>query len=509
MNGSSSPVAALDDSQCAHRTLQTDILRLACVSAGVSPPTGEVVHHLDVGCSPGASLDVHAAANPGTFWHAGLASGEQPHASAPAVASGSGGRGSLAAFAACRDLPQFDVIAVQDEWNSIPKRDRRMIVELMRRNLRVGGIVCVNYSCFPGRASVEPLRHLMALHSDQTGSGSAGSAERLQGAVGFSNKIADAGALLFKASPAVSERLRTIAGQPPGRLVDEYLGRGRHLVAFSEVARSLGEAKLDFAAAAHLLDHLDGINLSPEGIRLLAGIPHPVLRQSVRDYLVNQQFRRDVFVKGLRRLTSLERGEALMAQSFILIPPPDDVPLRARAPQGEVILQEHIHRPLIDVLAENHHEPKSLGRLIGHEKLKAIPHAQVIEAALALTGIGHVSTARAPTEASLGRSRAFNQEICQRWRSSSDVAFLASPVTGSGIPIGGLERLFLLGLGQGRSTPRDLAVHARDVLAAQNQRIVEEGKPIEASEHHAAELAGLASLFIDKRLPILKALQVV
>ena len=29
---------------------------------------------------------------------------------------------------------------------------------------------------------------------------------------------------------------------------------------------------------------------------------HPILRQSVRDYLVNQQFRRDIFAKGSRRL---------------------------------------------------------------------------------------------------------------------------------------------------------------------------------------------------------------
>lgn len=508
MNASSGPVAALDDSQCAHRTIQTDVLRLACVSAGVSPPTGEVMHHLDVGCGHVASLDVDAAANPGTFWHADLPSGEQSHGSALEVAGGSGTRGSLAAFAACRDLPQFDVIAVRDQWNSISERDRRMIVDLVRRNLRVGGIVCVNYSCFPGRASAEPLRHLMALHSNQTGSDSTGTAEKLKRAVGFAMTVADAGALIFKANPAVSERLRTITGQPPGRLVEEYLGRGRHLVAFSEVARSLAEAKLDFAASANLLDHLDGINLSAEGIRLLAGIPHPILRQSVRDYLVNQQFRRDVFVKGLRRLTSLERGEALMAQSFILIAPPDDVPQRALAQHGKVILPEHIHRPLIDVLAENHHEPKTLGRLIGHDKLKAIPHGQVIEAALALTGIGHVSTAKAPTEGSLGRSRAYNQAICQRWHSTSEVAFLASPVTGSGIPIGSLEQLFLLALGQGRSTPPDLAMHAQDELAAQNCRIVDEGKPIEASQQHAVELTRLASLFIDRRLPILKALQI-
>lgn len=508
MNWTGRPVTELQQAQ----GLQADILRLACVSAGVSPPAGEPQHLLELGCGHGLSLNVHAAANTGTFWGASLTAGQESDASALSSVSGPGAKvlgGSLAELAARLDLPQFDVIALPGLWNSISVQDRRTIVDLIRRNLRVGGLVYVSYSCFPGRASAEPLRHLMTLHSEFAGSGSAGAAEKAEGAVDFVKSMADGGALLFKANPALVERLGKITGQDARSLIDQYLCRRGDLVAFSEVARSFGEAKLAFAASANLLDHLDGMVLSPEGARLLAGIPHPILRQSVRDYLVDQQFRRDVFVKGMRRLTPLERGEALMAQSFVLISPPADVPLKVQGPQDESTLPEHTCRPLIEVLAENHHEPKSLGRLVGHARLKAIPHAHVVEAVLALTGLGHVSTARVPTAASLTRSRAFNQEACRRWQSAGDTAFLASPVAGSGIPVGGPEPLFLLGLGQGKSTPRELAAHAWEMLAARGKRIVEKGEAIEAAEQRdIAELVGLASLFIDKRLPILKALQI-
>lgn len=494
------------------RHLQPDLLRLACVSAGLSPPTGELQHYLELGCGPGLSLNIHAAANPGTFWGADLDPGQASRAATLADARGTGARvldGSIGELAARPDLPQFDVIALPGTWTRISVENRRAILDLVRRNLRVGGLVYVSYDCFPGWATGEPLRHLMSLHGDLVGPGAAGPAGKVESALGFARTVVDAGALLFRANPAVVARLKRITEENPSALAREYVDRDWDLIAFSDVARSLGEAKLSFAASAHLLDHLDGFNLSQEAAKLLAGLPHPVLRQSVRDYLVNQDFRRDVFVKGLRRLAPLERGEALMAQSFMLGTPPGDVPLKVQGSHGDGTLPEHIHRPLIEVLAENHHEPKSLRHLVGHDRLKAIPHAHVTEAVLALTGTGHVSTARIPTAESQARSRAINQKICQRAVRAGDIAFLASPVTGSGIPMGRMEQLFLLALGRGKSTQSELATHARDLLVAQGQRIVEDGTAIEAPERSIAHLTGLASLFLDKRLSILKALQIV
>jgi len=512
MDRTSGNVTGLERLHGYDRHLQPDLLRLACVSAGVSPPTGELQHYLQLGCGPGLSLHIHAAANPGNFWGADLDPGQAPLVAALAAARGMGARvldESIGELAARPDLPQFDVIALPGIWTRSSVENRRAILDLVRRNLRVGGLVYVSYDCFPGWAPAEPLRHLMSLHSDLVGPGAAGPAGKVESALGFARTVADAGALLFRANPAIVERLKRIAEENPSSLANEYVDGDWDLMAFSDVARSLGEAKLSFAASAHLLDHLDSFNLSADGAKLLAGIQHPVLRQTVRDYLVNQQSRRDVFVKGLRRLAPLERGEALMAQSFMLGTSPGDVPLKVQGSHGDGTLPEHIHRPLIEVLAENHHEPKSLRHLVGHDRLKAIPRAHVTEAVLALTGTGHVSTARVPTAESRARSRAYNQQVCQHTSHAGDIAFLASPVTGSGIPVGRVEQLFLLALRQGRSTQPELAAHAWELLAAQGRRFVEEGKAIEVPEQSIAHLTGLASLFIDKRLPILKALQIV
>jgi hypothetical protein len=511
MDWTSGYVTDLEYTHGYYRELHPDILKLACLSAGIAPPTGEVQHYLELGYGQGLSFNIHAAANPGTFWGTDFNPSQASHASALAAASGAGAKvfdESFAEFARRSDLPQFDIIGLHGIWTWISAENRQVIVDLINRRLKVGGLVYISYNCFPGWAPAEPLRHLMTLHSDLAGSEAAGTVGKVDGSLKFAKSIADAGALYFKLNPAVTERLKRITDQNRNYVAHEYFNRDWDLMAFSEVARILGEAKLSFAASAHLLDHIDGINLSPDGAKLLGGIQHPVLKQSVRDYLVNQQFRRDVFVKGLCRVTPLERSETFSAQGFMLTTPPADVPLKVQGALGEGTLQEHIYRPMLEVLAENNYEPKSMRRIAGHEKVKSLSPPHITEALLALTGAGHVSPARIPAAMARAHCKALNQAICMRSRSTADINYLASPVIGAGIAVGRMEQLFLLALGQRKSSAADLAGNVWGVLQMQGQRIIKDGKTLEAPEENVSHLTGLAQLFLDKRLGILKALEI-
>ena len=71
---------------------------------------------------------------------------------------------------------------------------------------------------------------------------------------------------------------------------------------FTDVVDVLAEAKLDFAATAEPMDMVDTINLTPEGIAFLNGIEHPIMREQTRDYFINRQFRKDLFLRGVRHL---------------------------------------------------------------------------------------------------------------------------------------------------------------------------------------------------------------
>ena len=78
----------------------------------------------------------------------------------------------------------------------------------------------------------------------------------------------------------------------------------------------LSEARLSFAASANFLEHHDGINFTADQQKLLNDIKHPILKESVRDYMVNQQFRKDIWVKGARPMPLNEKGR-MKEQSFV------------------------------------------------------------------------------------------------------------------------------------------------------------------------------------------------
>ena len=93
-------------------------------------------------------------------------------------------------------------------------------------------------------------------------------------------------------------------------------------------------------------------------------------------------------------------------------------------------------------------------------------------------------------------------------RSSNDFGYLASPVTGGALTINRFQQLFLLARHQGKKQPQEWAQFVWQHLEALNQRLTKEGQPINSAEENLAELNRQATEFAEKRLPILKALQV-
>ena len=77
--------------------------------------------------------------------------------------------------------------------------------------------------------------------------------------------------------------------------------------------------------------------------------------------MVNQQFRRDYWVKGPRKLSALEQAEALRAQKFILATHRPDISLKVSGSLGEATMSEAIYKPILDFLAD--HKPKTLGQI--------------------------------------------------------------------------------------------------------------------------------------------------
>lgn len=495
-----------------YRILSPDHLSLACLNAGVAPPTYDRLHYLELAFGKGLTVNIHAAANPGTFWGTDINPNHALEARTLAAASGSDARllgDSFAELAARPDLPQFDIMAIHGAWSWVSAENRRLVLDLIRRHLRPGGLFYVSYNCHPGWSSLDPVNHLLALHARYGDATGAGTLNKLEHALAFAQEMATSDALYFARNPGAVRQVHGLVGRGRNVLAHEVLSRGRTLMTFSGVTRELADAGLSFVASARLVDQFDEVNLSERGRKLLAGIDSPILRQSVRDYLVNQQTRCDIFVSGLRRLTATERTEALQDTRFVLTVDPTHLPREIAGARGKVTLDERVFLPLLKVLAENRHEPRTLRQVGRHERLQSVPQPRLLETLMLLVAAGHVATAREPSAETQARCKALNRYLWNRARSDGEVSWLASPVVGAGVVASRFEQLFLAAVAMGKTSPTEQAAIAWRILSSQGHRLTRDGKTLETAQEHIDHLTRMANLFTDQRLRILRTLELV
>lgn len=500
-------VAEIDYTHGYYREMVPAHLRFALVSRGFAPPPVGG-RYLELGFGQGLSLNIHSASNPGEFW--GTDFNPTQAANAQAMSRACGNQATIlddgfADLLARPDLPRFDYIVLHGIWSWVSPENRAAIAAIARRCLNVGGAVYLSYNALPGWASAMPMRALMKLHTDLAGSPDKGIGERINNAIAFAEAADTAGALFFRQSPGVRERLKSLKGKPANYLAHEYFNRDWHPMYVADVAKELETAKLSFCGSANMLDHVDAINLTEAAREYLAGITHPMLRETARDFLVNQVFRRDVFVRGPRRLTVTERNQLLGDTSVVLMAAPEDISMKLTSPLGEVNLSEAIYRPLLAALAADDYRPKSLTQLAAARP--DMNHGQLVQAITLLIGNGHLAVAQ-PTldiEAVRDSCQRFNAQVLARGRQHTEVQYLASPVTGGGVLVPRLQQLFLSALAEGGATANDLAKAAWSVMSAQGQRLVRDGKPLATDAENIAQLEGDAKTFLN-RVPVLRAL---
>lgn len=481
--------------------------RLAFLNAGLEPP--KVGVHCELGFGQGVSVNIHAAATD-SEWHATDFNPAQARfARELAEVSGANVQvhdQAFSEFCTRDDLPDFDSIGLHGIWSWISDENRAIIVDFIRKKLKVGGVLYVSYNTQPGWAAMVPMRDLLTEHAEVMGSKGQGIVKRIDEALAFADKLMVANPAFARSNPQVPERLQKLKEQNRNYLAHEYFNRDWLPMPFSRMAEWLDPCKVDYACSAHYLDHIEQINLSSEQQALLAEIPDPMFRQTIRDFCTNQQFRRDYWVKGLRRIPPSEQAEVLCAQAVILVTPQAEVLLEVTGSLGKATMQASIYSPVLAALAD--HRPHSLG-VIAQALAGVVSFSQLIHAVMVLAGAGHLAPVQGEEEisASLQRSRKLNTHLIEKARHGGEVGYLASPVTGGGIAVNRFQQLFLLARAQGKPEA-EWAAFVWQMVSAQKQALVKDGKTLSTAEENLAELQGLVDQFVNKQLPILQALQI-
>ncbi|GGX94597.1 methyltransferase domain-containing protein [Massilia dura] len=484
-------------------------VRLAFLNAGLVFPDNAC--SCELGFGQGVSVNVHAAAS-GSEWH-GTDFNPAQAGFARELAAASGANAHLTdesfhRFCARADLPDFDFICLHGVWSWISDDNRRVLVDFIGRKLKVGGVLYVSYNTQPGWAALAPVRELMTRHYASMTVPSAGTGERIGQSLDFAGRLLATNPGFVQANPMVPARMELLKAADRSYLAHEYFNRDWHPMSFPMLAEWLEPAKVDFACPATYVEHIDTVLVTPEQAQFLKTVGDPALKQLAFDFMINQQFRRDYWVRGARRLGTLERARLLREQRVVLVISPDDVVYTVKAGQIEVGLNEAKHRPVIEALAD--HRPHTIGELETACAGAGLTAFQTLQAVFLLAGTQQVQPAQdaAPAEGAKAACFRLNEHLIGLAEHGGDISYLASPVTGGGIPVPRIHQLFLLGLMRGHRSIGELVAFVMALAGRQNVRLHQGDQPAPPGEQ-AALLERHATDFLQRRMAVLQALAVI
>jgi SAM-dependent methyltransferase len=412
-------------------------LDLACLLNGITPPdSSDQIRYCDLGCGSGFAVSLLAAANPSIecwgidFNPAHIAIGRRLQADT--------GLDNLhlreSAFSdlvkPSSDMPQFDYVVLHGVYTWIGASEREAIVEFLRSHVKPGGVVYNAYNTLPGWAAEQPLQRVLSTYSRFARERSDRAVEK---AIGFAKRLRDAGAEPLNLPPVFEKLDGLIAADRQRYLAHEYLNADWNPRYHEDVARELAQAKLEYVGSAQLEENFAQLMLTPEQRELCAELGDPAVAETLKDFFTRRGFRKDVYVRGKRRIPPPELNEILRAIKLNLIPLPDEVRYEFKTPSGKAQFDEKVYRPVFETLS---HGPATVGELVDLPPLRG-SNATPVELVASLVGTYQALwQLREADEASRRRATRFNAVVTQQALSEARKVFpVAAPTLGTSLQL--------------------------------------------------------------------------
>jgi SAM-dependent methyltransferase len=495
-----------------YRELAPSFLSFALLRQAVRPPVlSPGATYCELACGQGFGTALLAAANPQTrFW--GFDFNPLQIANARRLAAEAGltnvtfeDHSFEQACALAPDaLPAFGVIALHGIYSWISPQNRDFVVRFIERRLKPGGLVYVSYNCMPGWAAMAPLQRLLREHADRHPDRSdvqAGAALEL------ADRLREGGANYFIANPAVAPRMEKLPGMNRSYVAHEYLNAHWHPLYHVDVVREMEPARLTYACSATIPENIDSVSVPAALQPLLAESRDRGWQETLRDYVANKQFRRDLFVRGLSTLSVVEMGRVFGDAAFMAIAPRAAMSFTFQGPLGDIGGQEEIYGPIADAIATRPHTAAELARL---PAMAGRPGSALVEVLSLLTHAGHIHPLTTDVAAKAQPTvRAFNKAVLGRLRHGENLGFLAASATGSGVAASYPQMLAALALLENpKITVPQTVDFAWDLMSRTGQRLMKDGKMIQSKEETLPELEEQLTGFFSDRIPVWKTMGV-
>jgi predicted O-methyltransferase YrrM len=381
-------------------------------------------------------------------------------------------------------LPQFDFITLHGIFTWVTVENQQHIVDFIARHLKPGGIVYVSYNALPGWSAVMPLQRLFIEHA-QLHPGR--SEVQVREAAAFASRMKDAGAAYFTSNTVLNARMEALQTASGNYLVHEYMHNHWKPLYFSDVARQLADAKLNFVGVTEFSLAYPRVFMSPEKQALLDSVPEGDMRESIKDYIFNTGFRKDVYVRGARKMSPPKHAAILGQYGLSLIVKRADAKVEMKLSLGTVSGQAELYEPVFDALVQG---PKTLKELHALPQLAGQSLANLVQIAALLTASGQAEIFFAGTmEQSPDSAQRMNRALAEMAAFNDDFQALCSPLTGNGVEAGFLERLVYLAIARnGDAAASSVVRTVWGVMKGQGRFMIRDGVTLSTDEENLNEL---------------------
>ena len=462
-------------------------LSYIAMMGGVAPlELGRPFRMLELGCGNGVSVNTYAACYPDAEFH-GVDLNPEHVRNAERLAR-EGGLGNVTfhetSFAALKDLDlgQFDVVAAHGVYSWVGPEVRAEIRDILNSNLRPGGYFYVSYNAMPGWAPVMPLRQIMLAYTESM---QLSSIERVKHGLKYLCYLRDNRSGYFSNNTAAERMLDTMLEHDPRYIAHEYFHRYWNAFYFDEVARDMQACDLGYAGSIPSMMNIRDLSI-PQAFRdVFNTAPSRNVYETHKSFVLNEMFRRDLFVKAPAAALPSDQVAAWRDVLFGPLTARESMTLERQFPVGNVTYSGPIYPVLTGLLSD---QVRSYGELCELPELADFQPSEILNSLHFLCAggqFGLMLDRLQPTQQSANGngwrlSADYNRALLTSRILQDSRLNLASRVIGNGVGVDLLSGLAALALDQ--AADAEAETWAWVFLKQHDQTLRVDGTAVEGKE---------------------------
>lgn len=261
--------------------------------------------------------------------------------------------------ALAQDLGPFDWISLHGLISWVSESVETEIMEFVKTFLKLEGRLMISYNAMPGKSQLQPLSWILKFFqkSNQKEDNLENTALK---AIQQLQEMLNRKAKVFTQNVRLGKTAQKLGKQPIEYMIHEYLHKDWRSYYFIEIAEKLRKKGLKFVGSVNYFQNIDEYRFTLPMLSHINSFDDPIIREQVRDYYSNADFRMDVYCSQIKTLTAEQRLNAWRNTCFGLTRSPAALNSQMRVSSGTVSLDRPVFWETVACLKQG---PKKMAEM--------------------------------------------------------------------------------------------------------------------------------------------------